>query len=280
MMLLIGTWSVGGCASCRIPIPNPIMINIPNENPTPKLPAIFEQSIDDLASRSKCSEFRFDHYDGEKIVPPKNYLKGLLYSYAQAACKNDPIINDILSLPAKSADSFASYKIDSNLANAYALVLGLGLWESSGHAWEGIDVSCKRPNKITSDTAEAGAWQTSWDSNSVSGSKLNAFFNSWKGFCFTKEYYEGVNTSSLNVVNNGPESEIGFMFQEKSKACPAFASEYTALVVKLSGQEHYWPLKQHKAQFIPACKNMFESVQKLIQADPEICKSFSSVNSR
>jgi hypothetical protein len=67
----------------------------------------------------------------------------------------------------------------------------------------------------------------------------------------------------------------GAAWQKLTKACPAFATEYAAVVVRKSGGHlgEFGPLRKHKAQVAPVCESMLSEVQKLVESNPELCST-------
>lgn len=156
------------------------------------------------------------------------------------------------------------------LRHAYTLLTGLGMRESSGEHCCGRDTSA---SNTSADTAEAGAWQTSWNSH-VFSDELPLLFDKYmadKSGCLLDVFSEGVTCSASNWDSYG--SGDGFDFQELEKNCPAFAAEYAAVMLRVSGGSlgHYGPLRTRAAEVRPECDELFQQVQAIIANTPSVC---------
>ena len=157
------------------------------------------------------------------------------------------------------------------LRHAYTLLIGLGMRESSGEHCCGRDGSA---DNVASDTCEAGAWQTSYNSHSFS-MELSKLFDKYKADssgCRLDVFEEGVTCNAANWKNWGTGAD-GLEFQQLTKKCPAFAAEYTAVMLRVSGgsKGHYGPLRRREAEVRPECDTMYKNVQALIDKNPAAC---------
>jgi hypothetical protein len=152
------------------------------------------------------------------------------------------------------------------LRHAYTLLIGLGMQESSGKHCCGKDASA---DNAKAETAEAGAFQTSY--NSRLASPLLPPMIDKKEKCYLEVFSEGVSCGEANWKNWGEGK--GREYQAKNKACPAFSADYAAIMLRVSGgtRGHYGPLRTKRAEIIPACDYMLEQVEKLV--NPELCAS-------
>ena len=82
-------------------------------------------------------------------------------------------------------------------------------------------------DNTTSETAEAGLFQTSWNARSAS-SLLPQLFSDYRANSagFLDVFKEGVTAKPQDLQNFG--SGDGKEFQRLSKECPAFAAEFAA----------------------------------------------------
>ena len=142
--------------------------------------------------------------------------------------------------------------------------------ESSGEHCCGRDTSA---SNTSSDSAEAGAWQTSWDSHGASTElpKLFAHYQADATGCLLDTFAEGVTCSAANWADFG--SGDGRTFQQMEKECPAFAAEYAAVMIRVDGGSvgHYGPLRTKAAEVRPECDAMFQKVQAVVQKTPSVC---------
>jgi hypothetical protein len=241
-------------------------------------------AIKALAGTSACYKYQWK----DRGQAPKGYVQGVALVFARAVCnpnRSDVLVvskantgddgHDALSWY-KSIFSGLSMKNDvagvDTLRHAYTLLLGLGMRESSGEHCCGRDASA---TNTSADTAEAGAWQTSYNSHVFSPElpKLFAKYKADSSGCLLATFSAGVTCSADNWKNWGTGD--GFEFQKLEKECPAFAAEYAAVMLRVSGgsQGHYGPLRTRAAEVRPECDEMFHQVQTLVGQSPSACGS-------
>lgn len=247
------------------------------------------QAIIDLADGSACA----DYYWADRGDAPLAYTRGMGLVFAGALCHLDR--SDVqLVAAAKSADTehdalawydAASIFSDLGMSNdtagidtlrhAYTLLIGLGMRESSGEHCCGRDMSA---DNVTADTAEAGLFQTSYNSH-IFSDELDTLYANWKETqnttpdkCLLDVFSEGVFCSSADWENYGTGE--GVLFQDLEKRCPIFAAEYAAVMLRVSGgsKGHYGPLRTRAAEVRPECDAMFAAIQALIEGHPLHCQ--------
>jgi peptidoglycan hydrolase-like protein with peptidoglycan-binding domain len=150
----------------------------------------------------------------------------------------------------------------------YVLILALGLRESSGKYCEGRDMSARN---ISSDSCEAGAWQTSWDIHPKVPllTKLFAEYNSKDApDGYQNIFSEGVTCGKSSWECYG--SGTGYDFQRLSKTSPAFACETAALGLR-SQRSHWGPINRRevdlKKKIATMADDMFSQIQHLEYTD-------------
>ncbi len=245
------------------------------------------QEVIDIADVSECA----DYYWEDRGDAPPAYTRGMALVFAGAYCHRDR--SDVaLVAAAKTADTehdalawydeiFSTLGMDNSadgadtLRHAYTLLLGLGMRESSGEHCCGRDQSA---DNVTADTAEAGLFQTSYNSH-IFSDELDTLYADWKGSyefanhrCLLEVFSEDVYCSDADWENYGTGE--GVIFQDLEKRCPIFATEYAAVMLRVSGGSlgHYGPLRRHDAEVRPECDAMFADVQSLIDAEPFFCQ--------
>jgi len=145
--------------------------------------------------------------------------------------------------------------------------------ESSGEHCVGRDASA---TNTSSDSAEAGAWQTSYDSHTRSP-ELPKLFDKYRADtsgCLLSTFAEGVSCSASDWKNWGTGAD-GLAYQKLNKECPAFAAEYAAVMLRVNGgtKGHYGPLRTKAAEIRPECDEMLHEVQKVVEKNPGLCAS-------
>jgi hypothetical protein len=147
------------------------------------------------------------------------------------------------------------------LRHLYALMLGSGMRESSGRHCEGRDQSA---TNTSSDTAEAGLFQTSWNAHSASDpefANLMAEYSSSvnKPTCYLSQFDDGVSCTSSEWSCYG--SGDGYRFQLLCKECPAFAVETHGLTLR-NLANHYGPIVRKEVELKSDADRMFMAVQR------------------
>ncbi len=241
--------------------------------------------IDAIATGSSC--YRYSWKDRGQA--PKGYMKGVAETFARAVCqstRSDVVLaskpkttDDVHDALSWYASNFAALGMSNDTAgvvtlrHVYTLLIGLGMRESSGEHCCGRDTSA---TNTSSSSAEAGAWQTSYDSHSYS-SELDKRFSLYRTSapkCFLEAFKDGVSCSVADWEIWGTGTD-GRDFQKISKECPSFAAEYAAMMLRLSGGSvgHYGPLRRKDAELRPECDQMLQKVQTLVETNPGLCAS-------
>lgn len=242
----------------------------------------YVEQITTLAGASSCASYSWS----SRGRAPAGYTKGMALSFARGLCrmkaaeaKPSALVNIITAARSSSATKDALTHYASNFANLpivtivagteplralYVLGLGLGMRESSGKYCEGWDRSAgsSRP----SSAGEAGLFQTSLDSMAFSPelSKLYTEYKSNPGRCFLDVFKQGASCSSTSNLGTG----AGADYQAFNKACPAFATEYAMVMLRIA-RSHYGPINRKEAQVVPACNELLKDVQEMIERDPQ-----------
>jgi hypothetical protein len=163
----------------------------------------------------------------------------------------------------------------------YALLIGLGMMESSGKYCEGRDVSqCF----VKAENAEAGLFQTSYGAHTAILAYLTKQYEDNKRRCLKDEFGGSTITCKIqkshnpncpsvtsDVAGNGPGTD----WQKMTKACPALAAEYAAVVLRKNGgsRGEFNPIRKHQAELLPECDTMLEKIQGFIESHPEACST-------
>ncbi len=240
------------------------------------------EAIKTLAAGSSC--YRYQWLNRGQM--PRGYIKGVALSFARGVCspaRADVAIASMAKTTNTQRDALAWYSSEfsalgmnnsvaglDTFRHTYTLLIGLGMRESSGEHCTGRDQSA---TNTTAETAEAGAWQTSYDSRS-SSTELPVLFAQYRAStrgCFLSAYAEGVTCSAANWQNWGTGD--GVVFQQLEKECPGFAAEYAAVMLRVQGGSlgHYGPLRTKSAEIRPECDTLLQGVQAIVAAHPEVC---------
>jgi hypothetical protein len=214
---------------------------------------------------------------------PAGYTKGMAVVFARVLGKlkdGDAAAAEMAKAATadKNRDALAWYGDEFNalgmsnavagkdtLRHLFALMLGLGMRESSGKFCEGRDQAA---DNTTAATAEAGLFQTSFNARTASP-LMPALFAHYSAnpSGFVDVFREGVKCTAKNLENFG--SGDGKKFQALSKECPAFAAEFAALGLR-NIRTHWGPINKKKAEVLAASDAMFKTVQDAVEASPAL----------
>lgn len=201
---------------------------------------------------------------------PPGYIKGMAVTFAKVyldlkATRSAAWV--MAEPPAGQAgtDALAWYGVKpaggaATLRSLFSLLIGLGMRESSGHYYEGRDQSA---SNTSSDTAEAGLFQQSWNSHVASPEipKLLAAYSA-KPEGFLSIFSEGAFGDSESVGSGD-----GLRFQLLCKSCPAFAVECAAVGLRVIRQ-HWGPINRREAEMRPEAEDLLMQVQSTVDALP------------
>lgn len=250
-------------------------------------PSAIEQ-IGTIAANSACARVNWR----DRGQAPAAYMRGMAVVFARAACQADrPDVQVVAK--ARLAPGVQNNKVDAltwydakfaelgmsnatdgvdTLRHAYTLLMGLGMRESSGKYCEGRDRSAEF---TAHDSAEAGLFQTSFRAR-LRHPTMAALYEKYKADqsgCLLDVFKRNVSCAAHNAENFG-EGE-GVNWQQLTKTCPAFATEYAAVLMRVHGgsRGEFGPLRNRAAQLLPVCDAMFKQVQDLVRANPEMCSA-------
>jgi len=246
--------------------------------------------IEAIVAGSKCAAYSWKN----RGSAPRAYIEGVALTFARSVCQagrsDVEVVSAAEGAPGSSignADALTWYDsvfrslgmpndkdgIDT-FRHAYTLLIGLGMRESSGKYCAGRDRS---ENFASADSAEAGVFQTSWGASRTNPTLPEMFgrYSADKSGCLLDVFRKGVTCGSWDAKNWGAETDVGFAWQKLTKACPAFSTEYAAVVIRTSGARkgEFGPLRNYAAEVRPECDSMLLQVQKLVQANPGACSS-------
>jgi hypothetical protein len=236
-----------------------------------------EMMISEVAMKSTIAKYGWR----DRGVAPAGYVQGFALAFVNtyrqllirypaamdmARANTGNADKDVL---AWYADVFDDFDMDNSkdgpdtLRHLWALLMGLGMRESSGRYCEGRDMSAEN---VSSDTAEAGLFQTSYNAHTSSDS-FNLLFDAFqstgrnKPQGFVDYFRQGVSCSSTSWKNYG--SGDGAKFQHMCKHQPAFACETCAIVLR-NLRQHYGPINRHEAELKVEADEMLHEVQDWI----------------
>jgi hypothetical protein len=265
-----------------LPLPSPTAtaVVIPTPTSTPGRSAARED-IERVAAGSSCAAVNFR----DRGRAPKGFMRGMGLMYARAVCHRDRPDVRIASQPSSGdgrndvlawySENYAAAGMTNDseaerLRHLYVLLIGLGMQESSGRHCCGRDMSA---DFDTAESAEAGAFQTSWGARRKSPELVNLFSSYRTGGreCLLETFRVGA-TCSANDARNWGEGD-GKDFQQLSKDCPAFATEYAAVLVRFSGGSagEFGPLRRKTVEIRPECDAMLLEIERMVAGDRTVC---------
>ncbi len=239
-----------------------------------------------VQQHSSCHNTRIGNRGRFSGVP--GYFNGMVYSFIRSACRpgSDSIRHEMANGENSTRnDGLAPYFNGSNngserdlLISTRLLTLSMGMWESSGKFWEGVDVT-NSASQSRSVSAEAGLFQTSYDVRGVGRGKpwadaiasLEDYYRQHPELCMVEEFSEGLNVPG-NLRQNIGDGE-GADFQELMRSCPALAAEHIMITAR-HNRRHYGPLRRQDAVPIEACRPLFETIYDNAQQNSSYCEAY------
>jgi hypothetical protein len=242
----------------------------------PPLPSGNDEAVMKIAANSAIAKYKWK----DRGVAPLGYTKGFALAWAQVLRKY--LIGDRIALEMAKANTHdddtdvlswynsnfealgMSNEVEGTdtLRHLFALLMGLGMRESSGKHCEGRDTSA---SNTTSDTAEAGLYQTSYNAHVCTPRFDEVMADYENDMCkgYLEVFREGVSCSSSSWASYG--SGPGRTFQDMCKEQPAFAVETCALVLR-NLRQHYGPINRKEAELRHEADDMLHAVQHQVES--------------
>ncbi len=260
----------------------PTTPTVPTQPSEPTPDSSYIDQIKSIAASSSCASYSW----ASRGKAPAAYMKGMALNYARAYCRYKTtlaaptVMANLLTGKAGDAakDALAHYSSTFTglgmvvntagvepLRSLYTLGIGLGMRESSGKYCEGRDMSA---SNTSASTAEAGMFQTSYDSIGAH-SELTNLYNEYKttpARCFLDVYSAGISCGTTSNAGSGE----GLTFQKLNKSCPAFAAEYAMVMLRVR-RNHYGPINRKEAEVKTVCSSMLKSIETMIDNDLNAC---------
>ena len=216
---------------------------------------------------------------------PIGYIKGMAVAYGRVyqEWKDGTLPTTLMAmanthLPGKDALSWIAGTFDDRdmpidkpgadtLRALFVLLTGLGMRESSGRFCEGRDRSARN---TSSDTAEAGLFQMSWDAHIASRDIVNLFDKySSEDSDLVHIFHEGVRCSEEDLQNYG--SGNGRAFQEACKANPMCAIMTTAVGLRVI-RSHWGPVNRREVEIRPEADALFKQVETMVDGESMVAE--------
>lgn len=221
-------------------------------------------------SESACAK----HSWASRGQAPIGYLKGMLRAYHQTLCRwkgPETTVAGVIGQPVQALgrDALARYAISpgpgiETVRATYTLGIGLGMRESSGKYCEGRDMTA---HNVAADTAEAGAFQASYNSHSASADRLNGLWVWYKAHedrCDLALWHEGLSAKAIasECVDPPWGTGPGRDWQEFTRSCPAFAAEW-AMTLLRTLPAHFGPIVRHEAEYFQPCNDLLKQMDEV-----------------
>jgi hypothetical protein len=243
----------------------------------PPMSAEMIEAICELALDSDIAAYNWD----DRGTAPKGYTQGVALSFANTYRQwriGYPPAVDMARADTHNSDKDAlswykgefdaagmnnSHDGPDTLRHLWVLVMGLGMRESSGQYCCGRDQSA---SNTSSNTCEAGAWQTSYDAHGCS-ENFDTLYDAFVAAeddnpqSFVAEFSDGVSCSQSDWDCYG--SGNGYVHQLMSKQQPAYAAGVCAITLRHLRQ-HYGPINRREVELRPEADQLLQAVQELI----------------
>ncbi len=235
-----------------------------------------QEAVDRLCNLAAASKIAFYRWKNRGRAP-MGYIKGMAVVFGCVYAKwkaGDAAAQAmaVASVPGNNSDALSWYQAKftqvgmsnaapgaDTLRHLFALLIGLGMRESSGRYCEGRDLS---EDNTTADTAEAGLFQMSWNAHAASPliqQLFDTYTNQSEGFLSI--FQEGVSCTHGDYANYGDGT--GEQFQQLCKSCPAFAAEAAAVGMRVL-RTHWGPLNSRAAEVRPEADDLLNDVQSIV----------------
>jgi hypothetical protein len=218
----------------------------------------------------------FDYSWPDRGHPPAGYIPGMALAFAscvQLLEAGDTGVEFMAQRENGDDDDALAYYHDEFIAHGmsnakdgidtlrhlFVFLIGLGMRESSGRYCEGRDMSAEN---VSSDTAEAGLFQTSWNINTASDHiplLLDRYWDDPNGFL--NEFNNGVTPTSDNFQHYG--SGEGARYQFLAKFAPTFAVMTTAVGLRCR-KDHWGPVIRYEVDIRSDADAMLQEVQSIV----------------
>jgi hypothetical protein len=232
-------------------------------------------AIKEIAAQSQIARYSWD----DRGQGPLAYTQGMALAFADAvqrynagdssaiemakANTHDPDV-DVLSWYAgifAEAGMFNNAAGLDTLRHLFALMIGLGMRESSGQYCCGRDMSA---DNVSSETAEAGLFQMSWNASS-SSEEMQKLMDEYAPCpspqCLGEVFSEGVECSSSDWDCYG--SGDGYRYQQMAKQCPIFAVHCAAIGLR-NLRQHWGPVNRYEVELKSEADAMLAVVQQIV----------------
>lgn len=220
----------------------------------------------------------------DRGTAPAGYVNGMAVAFGRVyanLCRNESAAMDMAQADTGNAatDAIAHFQpefsklgMDNSdggthvLRHLFVLLYGLGMRESSGEYFAGTG------GNTAATTAEAGLFQVSYNSHS-SSPELDKLFRYYKGRDdFIEIFREGAvakNAAELAANLQDWGNGTGADFQHLTKACPAFAVEYAAVLLR-HDRQYSGPINLKNVELRTECDGLFSQVQALIDGNTRL----------
>lgn len=244
-------------------------------------------SNDSVIAAAKASPLM--HYDWpHRGVAPAGYTKGMAVAFAEtyrllksnypaAVTAARPLAgdarHDVLDhyAPELAAVGASAKTPAGRLISVFAIMLGLGMRESSGRHCCGPDTPEDRgprgkPVPTTEQNAEAGLFQVSYDSVAGDADRQKIIDDYAGHQDLLTEFGEGAHCSKPKhwppEIGTGAARE----FQAQMKECPLFAVLYTAMFLR-QARGHWGPITRKEAEVRTDAVALYTKVKAIVDRE-------------
>jgi hypothetical protein len=246
--------------------------------PPPLLPPLDDEQVDaikEIALRSEIARYGWK----DRGRAPIAYTQGMALAFADAMRRY--LAGDTSAIEMAKANThnfnvdvlswyrgyFQDLGMDNSVAgldtlrHLFAFMIGLGMRESSGQYCCGRDMSA---DNVTSDTAEAGLFQMSWNASS-SSEEMQKLMDEYavcpSPHCLAEVFSRAVVCSSDDWESYG--SGDGHRYQQMAKQCPVFAVHCAAIGLR-NLRQHWGPVNRYEVELRSEADEMLAAVQEFV----------------
>lgn len=234
-------------------------------------------AVVEMAKKSTIAKFNWPG----RGLPPDGYIPGMACTYALALKRLQAEVPDATEMAKAVTNSstdalnvykkqFATIGMDisrdgvDTLRALFVMMIGLGMRESSGTYCEGRDMSA---SNTSSDTCEAGLFQTSWNIRSTHTSipmLMDEYIDDPNGFLGVFSEDVSPTANNLNTYGTGQ----GATYQFLAKYSPAFAALVTGVGMR-SRSNHWGPINRGEVTLNSDADKMLKEVETILEEGPD-----------
>jgi uncharacterized protein (TIGR02594 family) len=242
------------------------------------VPPELSAAIIDLVGKSPLVNYSWK----DRGKAPRAYLNGMANAFGVAVLELEEGLPRAVEMaqaqrPDDQTDALTWYRSEfaakgmdnstagyDTLRHLFVMMIGLGMRESSGKYYEGRDTTA---SNTSSETCEAGLFQTSWNIRSCSSNIVPLLTEYWEDpNGFLPSFQQGLSPTAAGLGSFG--SGDGARYQFLAKFSPSFAAFVTGIGMRKL-RKHWGPINRKEVEINKDADTLLSAVQALVlEAEP------------